>query len=175
MKKANLAQVPWQIQRQGVLWKDKEQSDLRIQEHIQRLEAKEQEREARKRGHSRCNPSQEKQAPKIPKFYGGSDPKIFLDSEAKVKQIFNENHAKDQAQVDLVVLGFSEYANTWWHKVCKNYDQGPPAASWMDIKTLMRARFVPPSYRKELLLKLQRLHQGSMSVSEYFKELVSNV
>jgi len=157
------------------LRKDKEQSDLRIQEHIQRLEAKEQEREARKRGHSRRNPSQEKQTPKIPKFYGGSDPKVFLDWEAKVDQIFNENHVKDQTQVDLVVLGFLEYANTWWHKVCKNYDQGPPAASWMDIKTLMHARFVPPSYRKELLLKLQRLHQGPMCVSEYFKELESQM
>jgi len=52
------------------LIKDKEQSDLWIQEHIQRLEAKEQEREARKKGHSRRNPSQEKQTPKIPKFYG---------------------------------------------------------------------------------------------------------
>jgi len=66
------------------LRKEKEQSDLRIQEHIQRLEAKEQEREARKREHSRRNPTQEKQAPKIPKFYGGSDPKIFLDCEAKL-------------------------------------------------------------------------------------------
>ena len=45
----------------------------------------------------------------------------------------------------------------------------------MDIKTLMCARFVPPSYRKELLLKLQRLHQGSMCVSEYFKELESQM
>ena len=35
------------------LRKEKEQSDLRIQENIQRLEAKEQEREARKRGHSK--------------------------------------------------------------------------------------------------------------------------
>jgi len=32
------------------LGKDKDQSDLRIQEHIQRLEAKEQERDARKEG-----------------------------------------------------------------------------------------------------------------------------
>jgi len=92
-----------------------------------------------------------------------------------VEQIFNENHVKDQTQVDLVVLGFFECAKTWWHKVCKNYDQGPPATSWMDIKTLMCARFVPPSYRKELLLKLQRLHQGLMCVSEYFKELESQM
>jgi len=157
------------------LRKEKEQSDLRIQEHIQRLEAKEQEREARKRWHFRRKSSQEKQTPKIPKFYRGSDPKVFFDWEAKVDQIFNEKHVKDQAQSYLVVLGFLKYVNTWWHKVCKNYDQGPPAASWMDIKTFMRARFVPPSYRKGLLLKLQRLHQGSMSVSEYFKELESQM
>jgi len=157
------------------LRKDKEQSDLRIQEHIERLEAREKEREPRKRGHSSRNPSQEKQTPKIPKFYGGSDPKIFLDWDAKVDQIFIKNHVKDQAQVDLVVLGFLEYANTWWHNVCRNYDQGSPAASWMDIKTPMHVRFVPPSYRKELLLKLQRLHQGFVSVSEYFKELESQM
>ena len=95
------------------LRKDKEQSDLRIQQHIKRLEAKEQEREARKRRHSRRNPSKDKQTPKILTFYGGSDPKIILDWEDKVEQIFNENHVKDQAQVDLVVLGFLEYANTW--------------------------------------------------------------
>ena len=39
------------------LRKEKEQSYLKIQEHIQRLEAREQEREAKKRGHSRRNPS----------------------------------------------------------------------------------------------------------------------
>ena len=36
---------------------------------------------------------------------------------------------------------------------------------------LLCAKFVPPSYRKEFLLKLQRFHQGSMCMSEYFKEL----
>jgi len=61
------------------LRKDKEQSDLRIQEHIQRLEGREQEREARKRGHSRRNLSQKKQTPKIPKFKGENDPNIYIE------------------------------------------------------------------------------------------------
>jgi len=30
---------------------------------------------------------------------------------------------------------------------------------------------VPPHYRKDLLLKLQRFHQGTLSVDAYFKEL----
>jgi len=102
-------------------------------------------------------------------------PKSTLIGKFKWNKFSMKNHVKDQAQVDLVVLGFLEYAKTWWHKVCKNYDQRPPAASWMDIKTLMRARFFPSSYRKELLLKLQRLHQGPMCVSEYFKELESQM
>jgi len=35
----------------------------------------------------------------------------------------------------------------------------------------MLSRFVPPHYRKEVLLKLQRLQQGTKSVDDYFKEL----
>ena len=43
--------------------------------------------------------------------------------------------------------------------------------SWKDLKLCMHARFVPPHYRKELLLKFQRLQQGTKSVYDYFKEL----
>jgi len=43
--------------------------------------------------------------------------------------------------------------------------------SWNYLKVCMRARFIPSNYRKELLLKLQRLHQGSRTVDEYFKDL----
>jgi len=43
--------------------------------------------------------------------------------------------------------------------------------SWSNLKLCMRPQFVPPHYRKKLLLKLQRLHQGSRSVNEYFKDL----
>ena len=63
-------------------------------------------------------------------------------------QIFNIHLVNDQEQVDLVVLEFEDYAMTWWHQLCMdNINQEPLAASWMDIKTLMRARFVP-SYSK---------------------------
>jgi len=42
---------------------------------------------------------------------------------------------------------------------------------WYDLKECMCAQFVPSHYRKELLLKLQRLHQESRTVDEYFKDL----
>jgi len=47
----------------------------------------------------------------------------------------------------------------------------PTVVSWEDLKECMHARFVPPHYRKDLLLKLQRFHQGTLSVDAYFKEL----
>jgi len=47
----------------------------------------------------------------------------------------------------------------------------PAVVSLEDLKLCMRARFIPPHYRKELLLKLQRLQQGTQSVDDYFKEL----
>ena len=39
-----------------------------------------------------------------------------------------------------------------------------------DLKECMRMRFVPPPYRKEHLLKFQRLHHGHRMVDAYFKD-----
>ena len=61
----------------------------------------------------------------------------------------------------------------WWQKTLMDIglNKRLPVVSWDDLKACMRARFVPPHFRKYLLLKLQRLHQGTLSVDGYFKEL----
>ena len=51
------------------------------------------------------------------------------------------------------------------------YNKRPPVVSWNDLKECMRLRFVPPHFRKDLMLKLQRFQQGTLSVNAYFKEL----
>ena len=44
-----------------------------------------------------------------------------------------------------------------------------------DLKACMRVRFVPHPYRKEHLLKFQRLHQGHRMVDEYFQEFETSL
>ena len=49
--------------------------------------------------------------------------------------------------------------------------KGPPVDSWNSLKDHMRTRFVPPHFRKDLMLRLQRFQQGTLNVDEYYKEL----
>ena len=46
-----------------------------------------------------------------------------------------------------------------------------PIETWEEMKTVMRRRFVPSYYYRELYQKLQSLTQGSRSVEDYYKEM----
>ncbi|RDY01383.1 hypothetical protein CR513_15289, partial [Mucuna pruriens] len=50
-----------------------------------------------------------------------------------------------------------------------------PCENWEALKRLMRARFVPSSYNKNIHNKLQRLYQRARSVKEYHKEIEMNL
>ncbi|KAL2243042.1 UNVERIFIED_CONTAM: hypothetical protein Sindi_0422200 [Sesamum indicum] len=43
--------------------------------------------------------------------------------------------------------------------------------TWEEMRAIMRRRFVPSYYRRELHNHIQRLTQGSKSVDEYYKEI----
>jgi len=110
---------------------------------------------------------------KVPSFNGDSDPNVYLDWEAKCEQIFDVHEVHDNQRVRIASLEFLDYALKWWHGVVKDiiYNKGPPMDSWNSLKERMRLRFVPPHFRKDLMLKLQRLQQGTLSVDAYYKEL----
>jgi len=61
----------------------------------------------------------------------------------------------------------------WWHQTVMDIGMNKRSfvVSWDDLKDCMHAQFVPPHYRKKLLLKLQWLQQGPRTVDEYFKDL----
>ena len=81
--------------------------------------------------------------------------------------------AKEDQKVRLASQEFLDYAIQWWHQNVMDIglNKRPTVVSWSDLKLCMHARFVHPCYRKELLLKFQRLQQRSRRVDEYFKDL----
>jgi len=109
----------------------------------------------------------------LPSFNGDSDPNVYLGREAKVKQTFNVYEVEEDQKVKLASPKFEDYPMQWWHQTIMDIGLNKMSTmlSWNDLKLCMHMQFVPPHYRKELLLKLQRLHQGSRSVDEYFKDL----
>ena len=56
---------------------------------------------------------------------------------------------------------------------CNQYEEKREqlVQTWGEMKVLMRKRFVPNHYYRDLYLKLQGLNQGYKSVDEYHKEM----
>ncbi|XP_039687225.1 uncharacterized protein [Medicago truncatula] len=110
---------------------------------------------------------------KIPSFVGKSDPEAYLEWETKIEQIFNCHNYSDLEKVHIASIEFKEYALVWWDQLIKDrrrYGERP-IDTWEEMKRIMRRRFVPSYYHRDLHNKLQRLTQGSKSVEEYFKEM----
>jgi len=110
---------------------------------------------------------------KIPSFQGRNDPEIYLECEKKMEFIFDCHNYSDAKKVKLVVIEFTDYAIVWWDKLVlsRRRDRERPVETWREMKALMRKRFVPNHYYRDLYQKLQRLMQGSKCVEDYCKEM----
>ncbi|XP_048229542.1 LOW QUALITY PROTEIN: uncharacterized protein LOC125370017, partial [Ricinus communis] len=110
---------------------------------------------------------------KIPSFQGRNDPDVYLEWERKVELIFECHNYSEEKKVKLAAVEFSDYAIVWWDQFCKErrrYGERP-TESWREMKQIIRKRFVPSHYYRELHQRLQTLIQGSMSVEEYHREM----
>ena len=109
----------------------------------------------------------------IPKFTGREDADAYLEWAEQCDQIFRVHNLSDQRRVNLASVEFSGYALTWWNQIqenqlvlgCEHIN------TWEEMKQVMRRRFVPSSYQRDLCNRLQMLKQGKRSVDEYYKEM----
>ncbi|KAH0716684.1 hypothetical protein KY285_012715 [Solanum tuberosum] len=110
---------------------------------------------------------------KMPSFKGTRDPDLYLDWERQVEAIFDCHNYSEGKKVKLAVVEFSDYAASWWKKLARDRLQEdlPPIATWAEMKRVMRKRFIPSYFQRDLQSRLQHLKQGSMSVDEYFKSM----
>ncbi|KAJ4715125.1 Transposon Ty3-I Gag-Pol polyprotein [Melia azedarach] len=110
---------------------------------------------------------------KIPTFQGKNDPELYLEWERKVEHVFDCHNYSEEKKVKLVAVEFIDYASIWWDQLVINRRRNgeKPIRSWEEMKLVMRKRFIPNHYYRDLHRKLQGLVQGSMSVEDYYKEM----
>ena len=71
------------------------------------------------------------------------------------------------------MIEFTDYAVIWWDQLVigRRRSGERPIATWEDMKSVMRKRFVPSHFYRGLYQKLQGLTQGNRSVEDYYKEM----
>ncbi|KAL4289661.1 hypothetical protein GQ457_14G015170 [Hibiscus cannabinus] len=104
---------------------------------------------------------------------GRTDPDAYLAWESKVEHVFECYNYSEQKKVRLAAMEFIDYALLWWDQllISRRRTGEGPVRDWAEMKRIMRRRFVPSHYHRDLFQKLQGLRQGSRSVEDYFKEM----
>ena len=80
--------------------------------------------------------------------------------------MFACNEYNEEQKMKLAAAEFSAYALAWWNKYQRDrtrYEE-PMVESWTEMKRIMRKRYIPASYNKDLQLKLQRMTQGNILI-----------
>ena len=91
----------------------------------------------------------------------------------KVEKFFSCHTLTEERKIKLATLEFTDYALVWWdqfQKERRRYRE-PMLETWEELKRVLRRRYVPSHYHRELLNKLQRMTQGSKSADEFYKDL----
>ena len=99
----------------------------------------------------------------VPAFQGRSDPEEFLDWVRKMELLFSCHDYSEEEKVKVAVVEFTDYALTWWDQLCtKAIRRGErQVRTWAELRRVMRRRFVPEYYHRDLYQRLQGLRQGN--------------
>ncbi|KAG7572474.1 Zinc finger CCHC-type superfamily [Arabidopsis suecica] len=110
---------------------------------------------------------------RIPPFHGKNDPDAYLEWEKKIELLFNCKHYTEINRVRVAATEFHDYALSWWDQIVTSRRRNGeyPVETWTEMKTIMRKRFVPSHYHRELHQRLRRLTQGHRLVEEYYQDM----
>jgi hypothetical protein len=94
---------------------------------------------------------------KISAFGGKYDPDAYISWELVVEQKFTCFEFPENARVRAATSEFSDFASVWWVEYDKKHPNDIPQ-TWIVLKRVMRARFVPSYYARDLINKLRQLN-----------------
>ena len=90
------------------------------------------------------------------KFTERNDPEEYLSWALKVYKIFRLQNYEEEKKIVMASLEFQDYVLIWWEQVLERREARaePPITTWDEMKDVMRARFVPTYYNRDLFKKL---------------------
>jgi hypothetical protein len=108
----------------------------------------------------------------LPTYVGRYNSDAYFDWECEVDHTFGYHDFTEHEIVSIVPQTFTDFASIWWAVYCaENIDNKP--TTWNDLKSILRHRFVPPSYQRDMLHKFARLEHNSNTVHVYYQKLKS--
>ena len=108
----------------------------------------------------------------IPEFEGNLQPDDFLDWLLTVERIFDLRDIPDNLKVKLVAIKLKKYASLWWENIQKQRrrEGKHKVASWVKMKRLLRAKFLPVTFKQDAYIDYHNLKHDTLSVTALITE-----
>ena len=87
----------------------------------------------------------------------------------EVEKFFEYVSIPEERKVKLVAYKFKGGASAWWEllQLSRSRDDKGPLTSWLKMKWLLNARFLPPNFEQQLFQQYQECRQGARTVQAY--------
>ncbi|GFY90459.1 hypothetical protein Acr_07g0006560 [Actinidia rufa] len=100
-----------------------------------------------------------------PTFDGRLDPKAFTDWIREMDHFFEWYNLSDDRKVRFAKMKLISRAKLFWQSTEQR--QQPPVTDWVEMKEILREKYLPQSYQGDMLDKWNNLRQGSKPATEY--------
>ena len=100
-----------------------------------------------------------------PTFDGRLDPKAFTDWIREMDHFFEWYNLSDDRKVRFAKMKLIGRAKLFWQSTEQR--RQPPVTDWVEMKEILKEKYLPQSYQGDMLDKWNNLRQGSKPATEY--------
>ncbi|GFY81098.1 hypothetical protein Acr_01g0009070 [Actinidia rufa] len=107
-----------------------------------------------------------------PTFDGRLDPKAFTDWILEMDHFFEWYNLSNDRKVRFAKMKLIGRVKLFWQSTEQR--RQPPVTNWVEMKEILKKKYLPQSYQGDMLDKWNNLRQGSKPATEYAYTFVQN-